>query len=158
MFENGQITLISAMSETRVIGSGDGMPWNVPDEYQHFVDSVHDCVVIIGRRSFEIFGADFEAQTLVVTRQSSVDGATACQSLDQAIERAKQLDRPIFVAGGESIYRQSLDVADRMLLSTIPGDFEGDAFFPEFDPQHWDLSRSEDRSTYVLRDWHRRSR
>lgn len=61
--------IISAMSRDRVIGSGEGMPWNVPEEYQQFLSFVEDQTVIMGRRSYEIFGPDLtSAHTVVVSR------------------------------------------------------------------------------------------
>jgi dihydrofolate reductase len=144
------IALISAMSTTRVIGSGDGMPWEVPDEYQHFLDTTRDQTLIMGRKSFEIFGPTLtSAHCYVITRGSGpFENATAVQSLDDAIEKAQSHDGKIFVAGGASIYALAIDRADEMQLSYIKGDFEGDAHFPDFDESAWKVVTREDRGDY----------
>lgn len=151
-----EIIVISAMSESHAIGLGDGMPWNVPEEYQHFVDSVNGQAVIIGRRSFEIFGADFQADTFVISRSAILAGVTVCGGMESAIRKAKQLRKTIFIAGGRSIYSLGIPLASRMLLSTIKGDYEGDVTFPEINESEWDVVGKEDRGRYVLRDYRRK--
>ena len=150
-----EVIIIGAMSESGAIGQGDGMPWSVPEEYQHFVDSVHHQVVVMGRRSYEIFGADFEADTFVISRSAKFDGVSVCSSIDSAMQKARKLNKTIFISGGRSIYTLGIPLATRMLLSTIKGDYEGDVYFPEFEKDNWILEDEEDRSTYILRDWHR---
>lgn len=154
-FSPDEIIIVSAMSESRAIGKGEGMPWNVPEEYQHFVDSVHCQSVVMGRRSYDIFGADFEADTFVISRSAKIEGVTVCSSIDDAMQRARQLNKAIFISGGRSIYALGIPLATRMLLSTIKGDYEGDVQFPEFDENEWNVANEEDRGAYVLRDWRR---
>ncbi len=131
------------------------MPWHVPEEYQHFVRCVTNQTVIIGRVSYEIFGADFEAETFVISRRPAIEGVQVCASVDQAIRKANSLDRTIFIAGGRSIYALGIPYASRMLLSTIQGDYEGDVQFPDYDEREWELDFEEDRGRYILRDWRR---
>ena len=154
-FSPDEVIIISAMSESRAIGKGEGMPWNVPEEYQHFVDSVHHQAVIMGRRSYDIFGADFEADTFVISRSAEIEGVTVCSGIDDAMEQANKLNKTIFISGGRSIYSLGVPHATRMLLSTIKGDYEGDVHFPEFDENEWTVAHEEDRGAYVLRDWRR---
>lgn len=133
------IVLIAAMSADRVIGAGDGMPWDVPEEYQQFRDLTRDQTIVMGRKSYEIFGPDLTSRhTLVVTHREQVDGpGVACSSLESALEQAAALACTVFVAGGAAIYQQALPRAAEMMLSTIHGEFSGDAYFPEFDPAEW---------------------
>lgn len=154
-FSSDEVIVIGAMSENRVIGKGEGMPWNVPEEYQHFVDSVHHQTVIMGRRSHDIFGADFEADTFVISRSAEIAGVTVCSSFEDALEQARKLGKAIFISGGRSIYAIGIPLATRMLLSTIKGEYEGDVQFPEFDESDWTLASEEDRDRYILRDWRR---
>ncbi|MGB4710997.1 MAG: dihydrofolate reductase [Fuerstiella sp.] len=156
-FLNNDIVVIGAMSESGAIGNGDGMPWNVPEEYQHFVDSVRDKTVIMGRRSYDIFGADFDADTFVLSHTAEIAGATVCRSFDDAISQAKQLHKTIFIAGGASIYELGIPAATRLLLSTIKGDYHGDVSFPNFNRNEWEVVWQEDRPNYILRDWRRNS-
>lgn len=154
-FSPDEVIIISAMSESRAIGLGDGMPWNVPEEYQHFVDSVHHQAVIMGRRSYDIFGSDFQADTFVISRTASLDGVFMCRSMEDAITRARCMNKTIFISGGRSIYELGIPFANRMLLSTIKGKFDGDTDFPDFDESQWTVVSEEDKGRYILRDWRR---
>ena len=156
-FSSGEIIIIGAMSESRAIGKGEGMPWNVPEEYQHFTDSVHHQTVIMGRRSYDIFGADFEADTFVISRSAKIEGVTVCSSIDEAMQQAAKRQKAIFISGGRSIYSLGIPLATRMLLSTIKGDYEGDVQFPDFDQNDWTLANEEEHDRYILRDWRRAS-
>lgn len=153
-----QIIIISAMTRNHVIGLGDGMPWDLPHEYQHFLDTTRDQTIIIGRRSFEIFGPTLTcANCYVVTRgNQTFANATAAPSLHAAIELARQDNRDVFISGGASIYRDAIEVADAMQLSYIDGDFAGDTYFPEFDTEDWQVKRREDREGYTFVEYKRR--
>ncbi len=144
------ISLISAMSSSRVIGSGDGMPWDVPEEYQHFLNTTRGQTLIIGRKSFEIFGPTLTSKRcFVITRSGRCfESAVAVASIDDAINQSRDHDERIFVAGGASVYSLALPLADEMQLSYIRGTFTGDTYFPEFDESDWGIVRQEDRGSY----------
>jgi dihydrofolate reductase len=142
--------VIGAMTRQRVIGSGDGMPWDVPEEYAHFQRLVDGQTIVIGRRSFEIFGASLtSAHTVVVSRSASggggagMKGALVVPTIDDALREAARFGRTVFSAGGASIYAQTVPRAEAMYLSYIKGDFAGDAYFPEFDERDWTVERRE---------------
>ena len=147
--------IISAMSKDRVIGSGEGMPWSVPAEYEQFLEFIRGQTVIIGRRSHEIFGPDLtSAHNIVVSRsvnaRSSVesDHAIVCSSVEEAIETGEAIGKSVFSAGGASIYAQTVPLADTMYLSYIRGDFEGDAYFPAFDQSEWNVGERTDHGEF----------
>lgn len=144
------MTIISAMSNDRFIGSGDGMPWNVPEEYAHFLKLVDGQAVVMGRKSFEIFGPDMETtENFVVTRSGGeISGATVCGSIEEAVEKAEATGRTVFSAGGGSIYAQTIPLADAMYLSFIKGDFTGDTKFPEFDEREWEIEKRVDHAGF----------
>lgn len=150
--------IIAAMSENRVIGLGDGMPWEVPEEYQQYRELTRGSTMIMGRRSYEIFGRDATAAHLVVVSHSPqpVPGGTVCQSLAEALNAAKAFGKPIFSGGGASIYAQTIPLASEMLLSTIKGEFEGDTYFPEFNAFDWQVVEERDEERYLFRRWARR--
>lgn len=149
--------IISAMSKDRVIGSGDGMPWNVPAEYGQYLRFVSGNTVILGRKSYEIFGPDLPVGTtaIVISRSATLDGVTVASSLKEALTHAEAFGKTVFVAGGGSIYRQALPIADEMYLSTIQGEFAGDAFFPEFDPADWEVVEVREEPDFVFRKYRR---
>lgn len=151
------VTIISAMSENRVIGAGDGMPWDVPEEYERYVETVRGGTVVFGRNSYEIFGQDLDAARLVVvTSQPRIEGVRTAGGLEEAIEIAGADGGEVFVAGGASIYEQAIPLADRMYLSTIHGEHEGDSRFPEFDESQWEIVRLEEHERFDFREWARK--
>lgn len=151
--------IISAMSRDRVIGSGDGMPWSVPEEYAHFLATVRGATVIMGRRSFEIFGNDLaESHVIVVSRsRHDLPGAVVVPGIEEAVREAERSGGEVFSAGGASIYRQTVPLADAMYLSYIEGAYEGDAHFPAFDEAEWTVERREDRPGFEFVVYRRRS-
>lgn len=150
--------IISAMSYDRVIGRGAGMPWNVPEEYQQFLRFVEGQTVIMGRRSYEIFGDDLtSAHHIVVSRSmKSVPGAVVCAGIEEAVETARSFGKTVFSAGGGSIYAQTILLADTLYLYYIKGDFEGDTYFPDFDEAAWDVVKREDHPAFEFIVYKRR--
>jgi len=136
-----ELILIAAMGQSNlVIGKDGGLPWKIPDEDQQVLDHVRGQTVIMGRRSWEIFGEDLtSAHNIVLTRNPrKVQNAVAVPSFDRALERAEATGcERTFVAGGASVYQMALPVADALYLSLVKGDFDGDAYFPEFEASEW---------------------
>lgn len=148
-----RVRMIAAMSADRVIGREDGLPWDVPADYEHFVASVRGGAVVMGRRSFEIFGGDLEdVRAFVVTRSEHAPaGSQRAGDVESALADAAASGRPVWVAGGASIYAQALPYADELHLSIVPGRFEGDAWFPAWDERSWALAEEAPREGYVFR-------
>lgn len=144
------VIIISAMSSDRVIGSGNGMPWNVPEEYEQFLRYVDGQAVIMGRRSFEIFGADLRHTANIVVSRSAVriEGARVCSTIQEAIASARALGKTIFSAGGAMIYEQTVPLASDMYLSFIKGHFTGDTYFPCFDVHAWEVVEQRDHEAF----------
>jgi dihydrofolate reductase len=152
--------IIAAMGANRVIGQGEGMPWHVPEEYAHYLQQVTGHAVIMGRRSWDIFGGDLTStRNFVVSRSGPVKGAQAVPGLEEALAQAEAAGNTVFIAGGTSIYTQALerDLVDEMYLSTILGDYTGDAFFPAWDEARWELVRREPRAQFEFKVWRRRA-
>jgi dihydrofolate reductase len=143
--------IIGAMSTDHVIGSGDGMPWDVPEEYAQFLRLIDGQTVIIGRRSYEIFGAGLtSAHTLVISRSAGgpIGGAVGVASVEDALRMAGTFNKTVFSAGGASIYAQTVPLADTMYLSYIKGTFSGDAYFPAFSDLEWAVERRDDHPRF----------
>jgi len=142
--------IIGAMTRDRVIGRGDGMPWDVPEEYEHFRRLVAGETIVIGRRSYEIFGKSLtSAHTVVVSRSATeLPGAVVVPTIDEALRVADGFGLAVYSAGGASIYEQTIPRADAMYLSYIKGDFTGDAHFPDFDEAQWRVERREDHPRF----------
>jgi len=151
--------IISAMSKDRVIGSGDGMPWSVPAEYEQYLRFVSGQTVILGRKSSDIFGPDLPDGTtaIVISRSASIENVHVTKSLDEALLFAEGLGKQVFVAGGGSVYAQAIPLAEEMYLSTIKGDFEGDTYFPEIDSNDWRITEERDEPEFVFRKYQRKA-
>ena len=151
--------IIAAMGTNRVIGVGEGMPWHIPEEYEQYIRHVSGQTVIMGRRSWAIFGRDLTTtHNIVVSRSGQVTGALSVPSLELALAQAEEVGRTIFIAGGASIYTQALesDCVDEMYLSTIHGDYTGDSFFPAWNEANWDVVRREPHARFDFVVWRRR--
>lgn len=151
------VALIAAMAENRVIGRDGELPWRLPDEMRFFVRTTRGHTVVMGRRTFESFGQPLpNRRNIVVTRDRSYApaGAEVAHSLEDALALAAE-DAEVFVAGGAEIYRQSLPRADRLYLTLVHGQPQGDTLFPEFDEADWRLveqtrHEADDRHAYAF--------
>ena len=150
--------LISAMTRDRVIGNRGALPWSIPEEYEQFLSHVRDQAVIFGRKSYEIFGGDLPDSELFVVSRSldELAGARVYADVAQAVEAARETGRTVFSAGGASIYRLTLPLADAMYLSIVKEDYEGDTRFPEYDESDWTISRQDDHPAFEFRVYERR--
>lgn len=140
-----RLSLIVAMARNRVIGIENRLPWHLPGDLKYFKGLTMGHHIIMGRKTYESIGKPLPGRiTVIVTRDPdySQEGCLVAHSLAEAIELAKD-DSEAFFVGGSSLYAQALPLADRMYITEIRADFEGDAHFPEFDKGDWrELSRS----------------
>jgi len=167
------ISLISAMSKNRVIGNNGKVPWHITEDYIYFNKKTSGHPIIEGRKTYEST-TQFENHkgwsetkseilkhkllpnrtNIIVTRQENykVPGAIVVKSLDDAIAKAKQSpgSEEIFIIGGGEIYRESMNIADRIYLTVIEAEVEGDTFFPLIDEKLWELTSSKKRTVQVL--------
>jgi dihydrofolate reductase len=140
----GRISLIAAMSENRVIGINNKLPWHLPADLRHFRRLTTGHPVIMGRRNYESIGKPLPNRTnIVVTRNPDyrAAGCLVTHSLDDAMNSAGN-DSEIFIIGGAEIYRQAFDRANRIFITLIHARIEGDTYFPEFEGPPWrEISR-----------------
>lgn len=134
-----QKIIIAAMDKNLLIGSGDSLPWHVPEEYHQFLDFIAGNTVIWGRRTWALFSRIPPSRNnLVLSRtQLYLPGAQVVTSILEALRIAETFSEDIFIAGGASVYRQTLHLADKLYLSIIHGEYSGDVYFPIFDPKYW---------------------
>ncbi len=136
-----RISIIAAMSSNRVIGLKDDLPWHLPPDLKHFKQLTMGHHMIMGRKTFDTIGRPLPGRvTIVVTRRTDFvhPGVLVAHSIDDALRLAED-DKEVFIAGGGEIYRLTLDLADRIYLTVIHHEFEGDTFFPPFDESKWEV-------------------
>jgi dihydrofolate reductase len=134
-----RLSIIVAMARNRVIGARGGIPWKLPAELKLFKDLTMGHHIIMGRKTYESIGRLLPGRTtVIVTRQPGyrVEGALVAHSLDAAIAACGH-DDEIFVIGGEEIFRAALPLADRLYLTTVDTEIEGDTYMPELNPSDW---------------------
>lgn len=139
------ITLIAAMARNRVIGRDNGLPWRLPDDLKFFMRSTLGKTVLMGRKTFESLpgGPLKDRLNVVLTRRTDYQpaGCEVVHSVEEALEKYGAGE--LMVAGGAEVYALLLPHAGRMLLTEIEADIEGDARFPEWNPEEWTLAASE---------------
>lgn len=138
------ISLIVAYAHNNVIGNKGRIPWDIPDDREHFKQLTLGCIVVMGRHTFEEiykkFGVGLPGrETIVISKTTNYEGANyrTAISLEKALELAKSLfpQKEIFICGGESVYKEAIEskLVNKIYITEIDADIPGDAFFPEFD-------------------------
>jgi len=134
------LTIIVAAAENDAIGLGNKLIWHLSDDLKRFKSLTNGHHIIMGRKTFESFPKPLPNRThVVITRQTDYkapDGVIIVNSLEDAIDASKSDSNP-FIIGGGQIYKQALDVADKIELTRVHHDFEADTFFPKIDTSVW---------------------
>ena len=135
------LSLIAAMDNNRLIGKDNDLPWHLPADLQHFKSVTMSKPILMGRKTYVSIGRPLPGrQNIVLTRSTDVqiEGVTVVNSIEDAMKAAQDVEE-VMVIGGSSIYELVLPEVDRMYLSFVDGEFEGDAWFPEFDEAEWEV-------------------
>lgn len=130
-----ELILIAALARNGVIGRDNALPWRLRADLQHFKAATMGHSVLMGRKTWESLGRPLPGRSnLVLTRGPSfkAEGVTCFASLDAALAGTADCDK-VFVIGGAELYRQALDRADRLMLTEIDADIDGDTHFPPVD-------------------------
>lgn len=133
------ISIIAAMARNRVIGRDNGLPWHLPADLRHFKTLTLGKPMIMGRRTWESLPGLLPGRRhIVVTHNADyeAEGADVAHSLDDAIALAGDVAE-VMIVGGARLYEQALSTADRVYLTLIDADIDGDTFFPPIDPGSW---------------------
>lgn len=141
------ISIIAAVSENGVIGSKGRIPWSIPEDMAYFRRVTMGGAVIMGRRTYESIGRPLAGRlNIVVTSKpdSPWKGVLTADSLKKAVDLAERSGREdIFLCGGAAVYREGLDIAERLYLTQVDGECEGDTFFPDISGRDFRLVSSE---------------
>ncbi|HAG95417.1 MAG: dihydrofolate reductase [Pseudomonadales bacterium] len=143
------ISLIVAKADNGVIGRDNKMPWHIPAELKHFKARTMGKPIIMGRKTFDSLGRVLPGRPHVVISRSALslpENCYAARSLQEAISTAQTLAEQgeVVVIGGAEIYRQALPLVDRLYLTEVHIEPEGDTWFPELNPGDWQETERED--------------
>ena len=136
--------IIAALSKNGVIGRANAIPWHYPADMQHFRRVTRGHAVVAGRKTYDTFQTRPlpQRRNFVLTRNPAYPaaGAVVCQSLAEVLQRARSIgSEKLFVLGGGQVYEQALPLADEMILTHLPIEVEGDAYFPAWDEGEWEM-------------------
>ena len=145
------ISLIVAMAQNRVIGVKNDLPWHIPADLKHFKDLTRGKPVIMGRKTFDSIFERIkkplpDRPNIVISRSGfQHDGVDVYADLQSGIDdsKTKYPDQEIMIIGGASVYEQALPLADKLYLTIVEQDYEGDAWFPEIDQNDWHAVETE---------------
>lgn len=132
--------MIAAMTEERVIGIKNTLPWKLPNDMKWFRENTMGKPIIMGRKTFESFGAKaLPGRTnIIITRDKNyqAEGGIVVHSIDEALTAAGDVEE-VMIIGGASFYEQMLPKADRLYLTFVHASLKGDAWFPEINNNDW---------------------
>ena len=139
------ISIIAAMDKGHVIGIRGKLPWNIPADLSYFHRTTIGHPIIMGRKTFQSIGHTLpERENIIVSRTfnlKEIPGAIIKRSLNSALQyaRKKYPNKESFIIGGGSVFRQIINIADRLYVTFIDGEFRGDAYFPDIDSRYWKM-------------------
>jgi len=139
------ITLIAAVAENNAIGKDNQLLWHLPDDFKRFKNITSGHHIIMGRKTFESFPKPLPNRIhVIITRQKDYqpEGCLIVDSLEKAISVCPK-DEELFIIGGGEIYKQSIEMADKLDITRVHHTFDADTFFPEIDLTKWKLTSVE---------------
>ena len=139
------IILIAAAAQNNALGKNNQLVWHLPNDFKRFKALTTGHHIIMGRKTFESFPKPLPNRThIVISRQDdySPEGCIVVDSMEKALEIVPK-DKNVFIIGGGEIYRIGIHLADKIELTRISETFEADTFFPEIDPDQWELEQEE---------------
>lgn len=140
------ISFVVAMARNGVIGKDNQLPWRLPADLRHFKTVTMGKPIIMGRKTFDSIGRPLPGRTnIVVTRDPAyrAEGCVVAHSIEAGLAAAGDAEE-VMVIGGADFYRQLLPRTDRIYLTLIDAEVEGDTWFPELDPARWHERSRED--------------
>ena len=152
------VAIIVAMTRDRVIGSGKDLPWHLPEDLQLFKRLTMGGTIIMGHKTHASIGHPLPGRhNIVLSRsQEELPGVQLCKSFVTGLTSAAQLGRPVFVIGGEELYRKALPIASELHISWVKETVTGDVHFPEFDLADWVIFEDEDHQGFHYRHYKRK--
>lgn len=156
--------IIVAMDENNVIGKDGDIPWYFPEDLKHFKEITTGYPVVMGSNTYRSLPKEHrplsDRENIVLTR-SGVDldeDFTEAGNLEEAWRIAEKTDKDkVFIAGGSTVYEQTINQADRMVVTRIHSEYEGDTYFPEFDESKWNETRRDERDEFSFITYERKN-
>ncbi|WP_112084814.1 dihydrofolate reductase [Flavobacterium lacus] len=139
------IIMIAAVAENNALGKDNNLVWHLPDDFRRFKELTSGHPIIMGRKTFESFPKLLPNRThIIITRQKNYqpEHCIVVDSIEKALEFVPEEENAFIIGGGE-IYKQSLDYTDVIELTRVHDSFDADTYFPEINPDSWQLVEEE---------------
>ena len=150
------ISLIVAAAENNAIGKNNQLLWHLPNDLKFFKNTTWGMPVIMGRKTFESVNKPLPGRfNIVITRQADwkAEGVMVASDLQDALKKAAETNcKEFFIIGGGEIYKQAFQLADKIYLTRVHTEIEGDTFFPEVKETEWQLKENHD---FEINDKHK---
>jgi dihydrofolate reductase len=141
------ISLIVAHDPNRVIGKDNELPWHLPEDLAYFKKMTMGKAMVMGRKTYESIGRPLPGRlSIVVTRNPdyTAEGVVVVNDLKEGIEKAKAYAPEVMIIGGAEIFNMVMEIADRLYITLIQAEFEGDTFFPSYEDE-WALKSTSEK-------------
>lgn len=137
-----EIIIIAAIAKNGIIGKDGSLPWSISEELKHFKETTMGYPLLMGRKTFYSINKMLAGRKMIVLSKNlsndDLEDCTVFNNINEAISYCKGKNfSKLFILGGREIYAQVFDYVDRMILSIIDKEYEGDTSFPEFDENNW---------------------
>jgi dihydrofolate reductase len=147
-----KVALIAAFAQNLVVGINNSLPWHLPEDLKYFKRTTSGKAIIMGRKTYESIGRPLPNRTNIVVSRNpnfSAEGVVMVTSLEEAVKHAENVNmingvEEVMIIGGAAIYQASLPMADRLYLTHVHANVEGDAYFPKIDLEQWEEVSRED--------------
>ena len=145
------ISHVVALSDNNVIGVDNDLPWNLKTDLNHFKEYTTNKIIVMGRKTYESIGRPLPNRVnyIVSNTIKDLDGASIFKSTEEALESAKEVcDKDdnydeIVIIGGGYLFRDTLSISNKLVLTNVDCDIEGDVFYPEINLDEWKEIKSE---------------
>lgn len=143
------ISLMVAHDPNGVMGVNNDLPWHIPEDLKYFKETTMGKAMVMGRKTYESIGRPLPGRlNIVITRNPDyqAEGVEVVQSLDKAIEIAREYAEEVMIIGGAEIFKLSMPLADRLYITEVHEEYDGDTFFPSYQ-EDWEVIKKTDQMT-----------
>lgn len=133
------VSIIAAMDRNHLIGNKNQLPWHLPADFAHFKSVTMGKPIIMGRKTYDSIGKPLPGRTNIVLSRNpdiQIEGVVCVNTFEDALTLVSDAEE-IMIIGGSTIYEMLLPQVDRMYITYVDAEFEGDAWFPQFDESQW---------------------
>jgi len=134
-----RLSIVVAMDSNRLIGKDNGLPWHLPADLAFFKKLTTGNTILMGRKTFDSIGRPLPNRcNIIITRNADIEiaGCEVVNSIEKALSLV-QSETEVMVIGGAKLYQQILPIADRLYITQVEGEFDGDTYFPHYDEDDW---------------------